>query len=545
MENAGLLARVSGRGQEDNSSPESQLQRARDYCKAKGYAIAAERIEVMSGAFVLARSTFNELLEMAADGRISVIVADIPDRLGRGDAISKLELLAELNGARVEFAQPGRDVDTVEGLVQHSAEQMVSGIERLNIRRRTMGGKRAWAEKGRIIASRQAPLGYEYVRERDSRGRKTACTLAIVPDMAAIALRIYRMCAIECMTTRSIARQLNDDKVPSPYGKQWTFRTIDCILRSTTYKGVWRYGKVDQKRHDGVGHVSYTAHQRDASETVAVSCPAIVDEALWDGAQEQLRRNHAKFVKPTVHTYLLRGRIKCAACGRIMCGEFLRSQRGAEVDSHGYKGTCYYYCTRHNIGDVRCNARRLRARDVERIVWELVSGEIQDVDRLVRKVKEEREKGDGKRRHVQQVLTATQALIDKARSRYDRFERLYGDGALNREKLDAYRAERDSEVAKRETEKQELEQQLVQNAELPPDFERDLRELRAALTDRLTPDTPVDARLRFYDMLRIECDYNSDDRELTVKGLMGKRTVGLTSTCSTRLAQQRGGNIGL
>ena len=93
--NAALLARVSGESQRDNSSHESQLGRCRAYCADHGYTIVTERKEVFSGAFVLARSDFNDLLEMGAAGEIEVIVVDIPDRLGRGDVIAKCELLAQ------------------------------------------------------------------------------------------------------------------------------------------------------------------------------------------------------------------------------------------------------------------------------------------------------------------------------------------------------------------------------------------------------------------------------------------------------------------
>ena len=50
----------------------------------------------MSGAYALARSVFAELLDMAAAGTIQVIVVDVPDRLGRGDAISKLEYMSTM-----------------------------------------------------------------------------------------------------------------------------------------------------------------------------------------------------------------------------------------------------------------------------------------------------------------------------------------------------------------------------------------------------------------------------------------------------------------
>jgi DNA invertase Pin-like site-specific DNA recombinase len=57
-----------------------------------------------------------------------VIVVDKPDRLGRGDVIAKLEYMAELNGARIEYVRGVYDTSTLEGIVQDSAGKMLSGI---------------------------------------------------------------------------------------------------------------------------------------------------------------------------------------------------------------------------------------------------------------------------------------------------------------------------------------------------------------------------------------------------------------------------------
>lgn len=530
MENAALLARVSTKGQEDNSSPEAQLKRGREYSKSKGYNIVAERVEVMSGSYVLARSTYNELLNMAADRQISVIVADRPDRLGRGDAIAKLELLAQLNGARVEYAQPGRDTSTIDGLVQHSAEQMVSGIERLNIRRRTRAGKYDWAQRGRIIATAHRPFGFEFINERDSRGRKISCQLAVVPVEAQLVKRIYTMCAEECMTTRQIGHQLNNEGIHAPGGKWWRWRTIHKILTSETYKGVWRYGKVEVKRNDNWGRVTFTVKRREPSETVTVPCPAIVNESLWDMVQEQLKLNHARFKKPTLHKYLLRGRLHCA-CGRTMAGEFLVSQRGNEVGSRGQMGFRYYGCTRKPCEDnASCGAKRLRADGIEHIVWDIVSSELQDIDRLIDMVKQERDKDGEARRHIEQTITVTQQQIDKAQNRLRRYRKLYGDGNLTEHEYLLEKCEIDSETAKLHTEMQELVLHLNSTAELTPTFEDELRNFQMAIQDRLTPTTPIEAQLKIYEMLRIECDYRSETSELTVKGLIGSRTVCLKST---------------
>ena len=169
-----IYARVSTDAQLDNTSPESQLKGCREYCQKRGYQIVTEETEAVSGSFVLSRSGFNRFLELGADGKLDVIVVDIPDRLGRGDAIAKLELLAQLNQLAVEYAQPGRDTRTIEGFIQKSAEQMVSGIERLNIKRRTAKGRRDRAAGGMIIQSPFRPYGYRFESERDLRGHKTS-----------------------------------------------------------------------------------------------------------------------------------------------------------------------------------------------------------------------------------------------------------------------------------------------------------------------------------------------------------------------------------
>jgi DNA invertase Pin-like site-specific DNA recombinase len=171
--------------------------------------------------------------------------------------------MAQMNGARVEYAQPGRDKPTIEGYIQHSAEEMVSGIERLNIARRTKEGRRAWARKGRVIASSNRPFGYTFESEYDERGRKTDCRLAIVADEAAIVRQMFEWCALDGMTSNGITRRLTADAVPTLTDKknmarstrptgQWRAGTVRGILRNPAYNGEWYYGKRKIERLDTV-----------------------------------------------------------------------------------------------------------------------------------------------------------------------------------------------------------------------------------------------------------------------------------------------------
>jgi DNA invertase Pin-like site-specific DNA recombinase len=532
MENAALLARVSGKGQEDNSSPQAQLRRGREYCAQKGYNIAAERIEVMSGAFVLARSVYNDLLNLAADGQVSVIVADIPDRLGRGDAIAKLELLAQLNGARVEYAQPGRDKSTIEGLVQHSAEQMVSGIERLNIRRRTMGGKRAWAERGRVIATPYRPYGFRFVTTRDVRGRVLTCDLAVVEDEGRNVHQIYEWLVYEHLTTYGIAQRLNAMHTPTrcmtDYPERrisgWDRTVIHHLVKSTVYKGQWRYAKQDIKRIDTSDGIRLTRTLRNESDTVIVPCPAIVSEELWQAAQAQLELNKAKFRKPTKYRYLLRGRVTCARCEGAWCGTAIR---------RGGQPLRVYRCghsTRPSL--TRCKAVGIKADILEAATWGVVCEEAQNLDILIRKAKEDQSKSSSTRRVIEQHIAVSYSQVDKANARYNRYERLYGDGDLSQEKLVEYRKERDTEIEKRLKEIAGWQKELTAQPAISPDFEIRLRKLMADMGDRLTPDTPYERKLQLIDMLSVNCTYDDRIDYLKVEGVFGERTVPHISACT-------------
>ena len=373
---AALYARVSTAAQLDNTSPDGQLRRARIYSAERGYEIVGQEVEDISGTFVLARSKFNALLDMGADGRLDVIVVDIPDRLGRGDAIAKLELLADLNGARIEYATPGRDTSTVEGLALKATDQLVSGIERQNIRRRTMEGKRDWARRGRIIASAYRPYGYHFLSTYDEHGHKLTCQLVEDESEARVVTQIFEWLVGEALTLRSLAKRLNALSVVTRDGKpKWAPQTLSTLIRSTVYKGEWIYGKAIQKRFDTLDGVKRRrVGFRTEDDLVIVPCPAVISPELWEAAQAQLSENIKKFVKPTVHQYLLRGRIQCARCGSRLRGGGGRRRRGR-------REYLYYNCCMKSGVAHPCPSGGVNVRLLDASVWDFIVEALQHPER--------------------------------------------------------------------------------------------------------------------------------------------------------------------
>jgi site-specific DNA recombinase len=537
--NAAILARVSTTGQKDNSSLEGQLNTCREYCDSRDYIVVSEKKEVMSGAFVLARSGFAELLDMAANGLIQVIVVDVPDRLGRGDAIAKLEYMAELNGARIEYVRGVNDTSTIEGIVLDSADKMLSGIERHMIKRRTMDGRKDRIAEGRIIAPPNRPYGYRIINERDQRGRKVSCTLEVVETEARIIRDIYDWCVYEGMTSNAIARRLNDRQIPrmsdtDAETKRWYLtltkertrfagwcRTqVVSILRNPLYRGQWRYSKKSTQRIDTVGKVKHkvTRKAADDASILTVAVPAIVPVELWQAAQEQLEENKRKFMHPPINDYVLRGRIRCGTCERAMNGHGIK-----------YKTTTtrYYECrySKSSVGTCPSKVRYLRADNAEAAVWKSIRDVMQESDRLWLGVRKNNEANQQARRMLEQAIAAEQAEIDKINKKKERLLDLYESKGISKEKYFARLAEHQAEIDKHTKEKERIMERMGECAVLTPEQEMTLQRFQHEIAARMTDDVPAVDRMQLYDLLRVQCFYNSNTDDLLITGLFGETTV--------------------
>ena len=516
---AGLYARVSTGAQLENTSPESQLTRCRQYCAERGYEIVTEQVEAISGSFVLARTRFNELLEMAGNGLIDVLVCDIPDRLGRGDAIAKLELLAQLSGAPVEYASPGRDVSTIEGLALKATDQLVSGIERLNIRRRGLQGKRDRAATGRVIATACRPYGYKFETKRDERGRKISCTLVVIASEARVVEGMFHWLVDECMTCYAITMRLNEKGIPAPKGGRWTRRTVGLILKSTVYIGEWRYGKSRFQLLDAPGKRKSCVVERNRSDAIIVPVSPIISQELFAAAQEQLAENRRKFHRPAKVTYLLgSGRLKCAVCNGTYNGATTR-------------GRWHYYRCRRSLTDVaeseRCKGH-VNGDLMDDAVWACVREALMNPVRLFAGIAEMRQEAKRAQKMVEANLAVIVAQIEKTRDRVNRLVDLYTAGEIDKTTFTEKKATIQSEIKKLESEREDMLKRLGEVRILDSNEEAQLRQVAAEIAEKLDWGTPQQ-RTTLLEILRVLCFYDYKTNDLTVTGLIGKHVKKLSS----------------
>lgn len=316
MKRAILYARVSTDDQADKGySLPSQFEAMRKYAAQQGFEVVAEFQDDYSGATPIEyRPEGGKAYAMLKSGAADVIIAYTIDRFVRppedGDEWDMPVLIRGLAklGKEIHTVKRGKLNTNFADLLIALLDARKAGEERRDIRERVMRGKQAKAKSGRVVGCKSPPYGYRYVR--DQHGKIT--NLEIYQPEARIVRMIYKWYVNEGVPNQTIAAKLSDMKILCPKLKRsvWSPSTVKVILQSETYKGIWRYGRMD----------STTNRRRPIEETIEVTVPAIVEAATWERAQARsvYNKEHAK--RNTKRNYLLSMRITCGVCNSLYVG---------------------------------------------------------------------------------------------------------------------------------------------------------------------------------------------------------------------------------
>ena len=332
---AAIYARVSDKSQdaEDKTSISEQTRDIEEYASSRGYDVTHRYQDVESGVS-RTRPGFQRLQADARAGQFDIIISWKADRLARSG--SAMGDLLDAVGRRV-------CVETVrETFNLQTAELMASiaRMERQNFVERSLMGKRGAARAGRIPAGR--PL-YGYTK--DDEGKPV-----IDEHEAVVVSRLFDMYANERQGVPTIMRTLQAE-----FGFRRTAANAYLMLRNAAYVGRMVY--------DGV----------------EIPCPAIVDRATWDRAQDLLTKKTVRAAKGNTKSfYLLQGIVTCAGCGRILGARTRREKSGRTLR--------YYRCRGYTRS---CRPRPyIPADELEATVWYHVRAVLAAPDKVAKRFRD-------------------------------------------------------------------------------------------------------------------------------------------------------------
>lgn len=379
---AALYARVSSDRQKEQHTIGSQVTALIQYAETHGYLVPAEwqfQDDGYSGA-TLVRPGLEAVRDLAAQGQIEAVLVHSPDRLSRKYAYQVL-LAEELarGGVQLVFVH-GPTGATPEDALVVQFQGMIAEYERAQILERSRRGKRHRAHQGAISVLGGAPYGYRYVKKTDT----AAAYYEIVEAEAEVVRWVFESYIRQGLSINAIARRLNEREIPTRTGTtRWERSTVWGMLRNPAYSGHAAFGKTEVHPRQRItrrlrqrGRVptrNSANHERPRQDWIEIPVPALVSDATFARAQEQLEQNKRHSPRRTIEPTLLQGMLVCERCGYALY----------RTSTHTSRRRLYYYrCLgtdryRHLKG-AACDTRPVRQDHLDTVVWNEVLRLLED-----------------------------------------------------------------------------------------------------------------------------------------------------------------------
>ncbi len=373
-----VYARVSSQKQEKDETISSQLAAIRSHLQIKALHVPDEHVFIDDGfsGSTLVRPGLDGLRDAIAMNSYDRVVVYDPDRLARSYVYQMLLLdEAKWHNCEIEFIRCpiGKSPD------EHLLLQMqgvIAEYERAKIAERTRRGKLHKMREGKLVTAKRT-FGYAY---RPSSGDMPA-RLELIQEEADAVRKIYFWYNSEPVSEQAIAQRLNDSGVPTVKGGSWHASSVSNILRNSMYTGTGYAHRVEsvEPRRKPLKTVyrkydKTSSRDRPRDEWMPFHCPQIIEEEVFELAQERVRHNKKLAARRTEKEYLLRGLIVCPECNRRM-----------SADGRAMKYTCAY--TRKSMvarhGGIICsNSVRFPVGDLDQLVWDELVKIIKKPDNL-------------------------------------------------------------------------------------------------------------------------------------------------------------------
>lgn len=381
------------------------------------------------------RLGLKELLQDARKGFFDTIAVWDSSRLAR-DVKLFLIIKDELKecGVKIEIMGKERE-DSDSGKLLEIIEAAVDEMERNRIKRRFVSGRDRRLAEGKLIGC-YPPYGYRHIRRDREKG--TDARLEVNEQEAVIVRKIFNW-YLELESIFAVVIRLKKEGIKARgKGREepgfFLASTVSRILRREDYIGSHYCGKstpcIAKFHIHEIRKHRYTGRKRNPrSEWKAVKVPVVLDNEIFEKAQKILNKRAEYRLLKSKHEFLCQGIIRCARCGKLYAG---RMQAGFPL----YRCPQAHDC---NLNQPTCRARSVGRNKIESIIWNYVSGLINDKEIIIKNIRSRQEKKKAEEKSNKKVcdnlLSDKKALKIKKSKLLD----LYSDpgGATKKEDLDS------------------------------------------------------------------------------------------------------------
>jgi site-specific DNA recombinase len=491
-----VYCRVSTKQQEDGTSLDSQASACVKQAEKLGYSIGRVTKEIYSGAELWDRPALAKDRADIRAKRFRALICYATDRLSR-DPIHLAIIASECDRAGVALIFVTEPLDnTPEGQLIRYVKGYAAQVERAKIKERSIRGKHGRLLQGKLNNSGVEKYGYRRNKELGIR--------VIYEPEARVVKDIFRWVAEEKVGAHTVVNRLRDAGIPCPsVGKrefadarnpQWGKSQVQRILHDPAYKGetvCWKWKTVSRSK--------FTLRPEDEHIRLPEgTTPPIVDPAMWQAAQDRLKRNKGQQTRNKKHFFLLRGLIYCLRCKRRMYPTVKHGQRAYRCKSQmdSYTTPC---------GDKAARADKIEAMVLEwlqRIITEegVIRTEMELDQALIAQIQEDM---DIVQTEIQKLSRGIERLIVKLRDEEDE-----GTSQFYEKEIARTRREQNGLIATFK----ELEDRLIAADQLKKSV-RECEQALAAVRAEVNSRTPEQLRLAL-EGLKVEVFANRDDEPI-------------------------------
>jgi len=373
--------------------------------------------------------------------------------------------------------------------------------------------------------------------------------LLVEEEKMRIVRRIFHMVGVEGFSQNAVYNAFTREGIPTPGGgKHWdrgfirkcilddayrphTFEEVEELVSSDVASrldpsaryGIWWFNQrrvqTRQVSEPSQNRRRYRVESRTTmkskEEWVAVPVPeAGIPREVVDTARAAIKDNRVPSKAGRRFWELSGGIIRCGVCGNGM-----HSRHYLAKGKYQYG---YYRCRKYQQhGDAGCNHRKShRADKIEAAVWELVSGLLQDPERLRQGLEDmiDREREGLHGDPTREARTWLEKLADVGRKR-SRYQDMAAEGYITFDELGAKLQELEETRRTAERELDTLNRRQARIEELERDKASLLEEYSDVVPEALT-ELSAEDRHQLYRMLRLEV-YVLPDGSLDIRGAVG------------------------
>jgi site-specific DNA recombinase len=434
---AALYMRVStGRQAESDLSIPDQRRQARAYCQQRGWDVVAEFVDAGLSGTTDNRPELQRLLDIATNGGspFDVVVVHSLSRFMRDAFLQEMHVRA-LAKAGVRLVSMTQEVgDDPVGVMVRQVFALFDEYQSNETRKHVSRSMNENARQG-FWNGAAPPYGYTTVAV-EQRGARVKKKLAIDPVEAENVRLIFKLLregdgTSGPMGVKAAVCWLNERGYRTRGGARWGIGPLHKMVGNTVYKGEAVFNRTDSK----------TRKVKPASEHIVVPVDPVIDPALFDAVQAQLKARNPKVIAPRVVTgpILLTGVATCATCGG---GMTLRTGKSGR-----YR---YYVCaSAAQKGTTACPGRSVPMDKLDDAVMARIADQLLTPERvavLLRGLMNRQTKRDS---DYTSRLTALRAKLSDAEARLGRLYQAIETGVADahdptlKDRVSAVRTERD------------------------------------------------------------------------------------------------------